>query len=143
MRFERPGIVRVFCDIHSHMSAFVLVFSHPFYATTDADGRYRIDNVPPGTYTVAAWHEGRVARHADRHRFPAQGGDGGSRFPRPMMRAASSLTNRIFLASTLLATLSLGFAFYFVNARVYGCRPRPTCAATSTDAATLVEQHRQ
>lgn len=58
VRFDRPGIVRVFCDIHSHMSAFILVFSHPFFAATDADGRYRIDNVPPGTYAVVAWYEG-------------------------------------------------------------------------------------
>ena len=41
VRFERPGVVRVFCDIHSHMSAFVLVFSHPYYAKAEADGRYR------------------------------------------------------------------------------------------------------
>lgn len=56
--FERPGIVRVFCDIHSHMNAFILVFNHPFFALTDADGRYRIDNVPPGTYNLVAWNEG-------------------------------------------------------------------------------------
>ena len=58
IRFDRPGIVRVFCDIHSHMNAFILVFSHPFFAVTDAEGRYRIDNVPPGTYGVIAWNEG-------------------------------------------------------------------------------------
>ena len=58
VRFDRPGIVRVFCDIHSHMSAFILVFSHPFFALTDAEGRYSIDNVPPGTYGVVAWNEG-------------------------------------------------------------------------------------
>jgi len=58
VRFDHPGIVRVFCDIHSHMNAFILVFSHPFFAVTDADGRYRIDNVPPGTYGVIAWNEG-------------------------------------------------------------------------------------
>jgi hypothetical protein len=33
------------------------VFSHPFFAVTDEDGRYRIDNVPPGTYTVVAWND--------------------------------------------------------------------------------------
>jgi plastocyanin len=55
--FDRPGIVRVFCDIHSHMSAFILVFAHRYFALTDADGRYRIDNVPPGTYTVSIWNE--------------------------------------------------------------------------------------
>jgi plastocyanin len=58
VRFERPGIVRVFCDIHSHMSAFILVFNHPFFAVTDVDGRYRLDNVPPGSYNVIAWNEG-------------------------------------------------------------------------------------
>jgi plastocyanin len=58
IRFDRPGIVRVFCDIHSHMNAFILVFSHPFFALTDREGRYHIDNVPPGTYGVIAWNEG-------------------------------------------------------------------------------------
>ena len=58
VRFDRPGVVRVFCDIHSHMNAFVLVFSHRFFDVTDADGRFRIDNVPAGTYTVVGWYEG-------------------------------------------------------------------------------------
>jgi plastocyanin len=58
VRFDRAGVVRVFCDIHSHMNAFILVFSHPFYSLTDNDGRYRIDNVPPGSYNVIAWNEG-------------------------------------------------------------------------------------
>jgi plastocyanin len=58
VRFDRPGIVRVFCDIHSHMNAFILVFSHPFFAMTDTEGRYRIENIPPGTYNVIAWNEG-------------------------------------------------------------------------------------
>jgi plastocyanin len=61
IRFDKPGIVRVFCDIHSHMNAFILVFSHPFFALTDEDGRYRIDNVPPGSYNVVAWNEGTTS----------------------------------------------------------------------------------
>ena len=73
VRFDRPGIVRVFCDIHSHMSAFVLVFNHPFHTTTGDDGRYRIDNVPPGTYTVTVWHEG-AARDSRSITIPATGG---------------------------------------------------------------------
>jgi plastocyanin len=57
IRFERPGIVRVFCDIHSQMNAFILVFAHRYFAMTDEEGRYRIDNIPPGTYSVAVWNE--------------------------------------------------------------------------------------
>ena len=61
VRFDRPGIVRVFCDIHSHMNAFILVFSHRYFAVTDTDGRYRIDGVPSGTYNVVAWNEGTAS----------------------------------------------------------------------------------
>lgn len=62
VRFDRPGIVRVFCEIHSHMSAFVLVFSHRYYASTEADGRYRIEGVPPGDYDVVVWTDGEERR---------------------------------------------------------------------------------
>lgn len=57
VRFDHPGIVRVFCDIHSHMTAFILVFAHRYFAVTDDDGRYRLENVPPGTYTLTVWNE--------------------------------------------------------------------------------------
>ena len=60
VRFDRPGIVRVFCEIHSHMSAFILVFSHRYFAVTGPDGRYQIGRVPPGHYTLVAWNEGSV-----------------------------------------------------------------------------------
>jgi len=73
VRFDRPGVVRVFCDIHSHMSAFILVFAHRYFATTDAEGRYRIDDVPPGSYTVVAWNDG-LARQARPTRVPDSGG---------------------------------------------------------------------
>lgn len=59
VRFDRPGFVRVFCDIHSHMSASILVFAHPYFAMTDAEGRYRVERVPPGEYTLVVWTDGR------------------------------------------------------------------------------------
>jgi plastocyanin len=73
VRFDRPGVVRVFCDIHSHMSAYILVFGHRYFATTDAEGRYRIDDVPPGTYTVVAWNDGQP-RQSRPVRVPEPGG---------------------------------------------------------------------
>lgn len=64
VRMDRPGVVRVFCDIHSHMNAFVLVFSHPFFSVTDVNGRYTLPAVPAGSYTVIGWYEGepRITR---------------------------------------------------------------------------------
>jgi len=56
-KFETTGIVPVSCDIHSHMSAYILVFSHRFFAVTDEDGRYSIGAVPPGSYKLMVWSE--------------------------------------------------------------------------------------
>jgi len=55
--FNRPGIVKVFCHLHSHMSAIVRVFDHPHFATPDDEGRFTLPNLAPGRYDVVAWHE--------------------------------------------------------------------------------------
>ena len=57
VRFDKPGVVRVFCDIHAHMSAFIFVFAHPYFAVTDGQGRFRIDGVPAGTHQIVLWNE--------------------------------------------------------------------------------------
>lgn len=60
VRMDRPGVVRVFCDIHSHMNAFILVFNHPFFDVTEPDGRFELPGVPAGTYTLVGWYEGEA-----------------------------------------------------------------------------------
>jgi plastocyanin len=74
VRFDRPGVVQVYCDIHSHMRAFILVFAHRFFAVTDGAGRYSITRVPPGAYTLAVWYEGDV-RETRSVVVPERGGD--------------------------------------------------------------------
>lgn len=55
--FDKSGTVQVFCHIHSDMSAIVLVLENPYFAVPNDAGRYVIDGVPPGDYTVVGWHE--------------------------------------------------------------------------------------
>ncbi|HEU4691283.1 MAG TPA: hypothetical protein VFS23_23105, partial [Vicinamibacterales bacterium] len=55
--FTKPGVVKVFCHLHSHMSAIVRVFPHPYFTSPDRDGRFTIPDVPAGRIDVTAWHE--------------------------------------------------------------------------------------
>jgi plastocyanin len=52
-----PELIRVKCDVHEWMHAWIWEFDHPYFATTGDDGRFTIKDVPPGTYTLVAWHE--------------------------------------------------------------------------------------
>ncbi len=63
--FTRPGIVKVFCEIHTHMSAVVRVFDHGWFTVPDEAGNFAIGNVPPGDHTLVAWHE-RIGERRDR-----------------------------------------------------------------------------
>lgn len=56
-RFDRPGMVRVNCDIHADMLGYILVLPHHFFAVPEANGSYRITGVPPGQYHLVAWHD--------------------------------------------------------------------------------------
>ncbi len=55
--FQKAEIFHVGCDIHSQMSAWILVLEHPFFARPGADRHFEIQGVPPGHYTLRAWHE--------------------------------------------------------------------------------------
>jgi plastocyanin len=57
VRFDGPGTVRVFCNIHAAMSAVIVVLNTPYFATTARDGTYRIADVPAGEYTLHMFHE--------------------------------------------------------------------------------------
>ena len=57
VRFDKAGIVKVFCDIHSHMAASVIVFNHPWFTVPDAGGTFEIDDLPAGNQQITAWHE--------------------------------------------------------------------------------------
>lgn len=57
VRFDRPGVVRVFCNIHPTMSAVIVVLNTPYFAETNRDGQYQIPNVPAGEYILRLFHE--------------------------------------------------------------------------------------
>jgi hypothetical protein len=56
-KLTKPGMVRVECDAHGWMLAWVYAAENPYYAVTGKDGAFRITDVPPGSYTLVAWHE--------------------------------------------------------------------------------------
>jgi plastocyanin len=57
-KFDTPGAVSILCNVHPEMSAYLIVVPTPYFATSDQAGNYKIENVPDGSYTVTAWHEG-------------------------------------------------------------------------------------
>jgi plastocyanin len=57
-KFDTPGAVPILCNVHPEMTAYLVVVPTPYFATSDQTGNYKIENVPDGSYTVTAWHEG-------------------------------------------------------------------------------------
>ena len=57
-KFDQPGAVPLLCNVHPEMSGYVIVVPTPYYAETDVSGNYKIKDVPDGSYTITAWHEG-------------------------------------------------------------------------------------
>ena len=91
-RLAQPGVVRVRCDAHPHMSAWLVVHDSPYVATSDERGVFRIDGIPPGTYTVTLWHEGFRAKGTDK--------DG-----RPLYGEPATLTKEVTIGARAAATL--------------------------------------
>ena len=56
-QFPKAGIVKVYCHIHSHMSATILVLDHPYFTIPNTDGTFELPNLPPGEHTIVGWHE--------------------------------------------------------------------------------------
>jgi plastocyanin len=55
--FEHPETIKITCDVHKWMTAWLIVQDNPYYAITDENGDFRLEDVPPGTYTLEAWQE--------------------------------------------------------------------------------------
>jgi plastocyanin len=55
--FPKAGLVKVYCHIHSQMSASIMIFDHPFFTAPRDDGTFEIAGVPAGRYTIVGWHE--------------------------------------------------------------------------------------
>jgi carboxypeptidase family protein len=91
-RLTKPGVVRVLCDAHPHMSAWMVVHDSPYYAVSDERGAFKIDGIPPGTYKVTMWHEGFHPKGLDK--------DG-----RPLYEAPHTITRDVTIAPKGTATV--------------------------------------
>jgi plastocyanin len=56
-KFTVPEIIKVTCDAHSWMSGWLVIEDHPYYTVTDANGRFLLEEIPPGAYNLKTWHE--------------------------------------------------------------------------------------
>ncbi len=57
LKFERPGVVDLLCNVHLEMSGFIVVVKNPYFARTSSDGAFRIDGIPAGRHQLRYWHE--------------------------------------------------------------------------------------
>jgi hypothetical protein len=72
--FTQPGLVRVYCNVHPRMVAYVFVMANRLYAQPGQDGSFTIENVPPGRYRLHVWHE-RIPTEVIKEVTAGPGGD--------------------------------------------------------------------
>ena len=140
VRFDQPGVVRVFCEIHSHMNAFILVFAHRYFAATDADG-----TLPHRRRAARDLHPGRLERRAGPRapRGPRgrAGRHGRAGLPGGVMaRPLGTLRSRVFAATALVAVLPTLLALGLATRRVT-LEAEAEVARSLGEAARLVEQY--
>jgi hypothetical protein len=69
--FDKPGVVKLYCEIHDHMRGTILVLDTPYFTKTDANGHYRLEALPAGRYVLKAWVDDETV-----HATPVELGDG-------------------------------------------------------------------
>ncbi len=62
LKFEKPGVVELLCNVHLEMAGFIVVLKNPYFARTGPDGTYRIPDVPAGRHRLRLWHERLAAQ---------------------------------------------------------------------------------
>ncbi|HEY1171605.1 MAG TPA: carboxypeptidase regulatory-like domain-containing protein [Verrucomicrobiae bacterium] len=62
IQFDQPGLVKLYCEIHEHMRANILVLDTPHFITTNPEGTFKLENLPPGSYTLKAWVDDKDIR---------------------------------------------------------------------------------
>ncbi|MBX6324544.1 MAG: carboxypeptidase regulatory-like domain-containing protein [Chthoniobacterales bacterium] len=70
--FDKPGLVTLRCDIHEHMRGLILVLNTPYFAMTDTAGRFRLEGLPAGRYTLKAWIDSKTTREKPVHLSSSQ-----------------------------------------------------------------------
>ncbi|MEW6306852.1 MAG: carboxypeptidase regulatory-like domain-containing protein [Verrucomicrobiota bacterium] len=62
--FNQPGVVKLYCEIHDHMRATILVLDTPYFVKTDAEGNFKLTNLPDGKYTLKVWADDKTTEKA-------------------------------------------------------------------------------
>jgi plastocyanin len=60
--FDKPGVIKLYCEIHDHMRGTILVLDTPYFVKTDAVGKFRLEHLPAGNYTLKAWLDEKTVR---------------------------------------------------------------------------------